>query len=444
MGGHVVGPQGRRQVNLYVSDGKVALVDDGTLPAVETVDASGKLVLPGMVDTHVHLMDPGDTTREDFPAGTTAAAVSGVTTIIEHTHGHPVRSVTDLDEKLAHLRHRSRVDYALAAHVWPDRIGELAALWEAGIAFFKVFTCATHGVPAVEGETLASVLTEVARFRGNCLIHCEDDSITATAEKRLREEGRTDPGVLLEWRNREAEEVAVAAVTILARHSGARVSIAHVSTPAVAEMVTSIRAEGADVVAEACPQYFHLWEEEIHTEGALRKFTPPARIRSVAEEAEMWGLLGSGAFGHISTDHAPSTLAQKTSGDIWEVHFGIPGLDTTMALLMTAVNAGRLTWEGLVGLYSTAPARRYGLFPAKGHLEAAADADFLLIDPDRRWRIGDRPLWSKAGWSPYTGREAQGWVDATYLRGRAVAVDGAPVNGLSGRFLPRTQGSGVR
>ncbi len=439
-GGTLVTPTGRFRANIYVNDGCVALVDQDVHRATKTVDAGGLLVMPGMVDTHVHLMDPGDASREDFPAGTAAAAANGVTTIVEHTHGHPVRTVPDLHEKLAHLKSRSRVDFGLAAHVWMEHIGDLSGLWAAGVAFFKMFTCTTHGVPAVEGKAMTEVLTELARFEGNCLVHCEDESLTAEAERRLREQGRTDPGLLIEWRNRSAEEVAVQSVVILCRHAGARATIAHVSTPEVAALVASARESGADLVAEACPQYLYLRENEVLTEGALRKFTPPARIRDDHEEGTMWDLLRNQGFNHISTDHAPSNLAQKSGGSFWDVHFGLPGLDTTLRLLLDAAATGRLRYEDVVALYSEAPARRYGLFPRKGHLEVGADADIVLVDPDRTWLIENADIISKAGWSPFAGRRGRGAVVATYLRGKKIAEEGKPVDGFVGRFLP---GEGV-
>ena len=436
VGGTLVAPTGRSRVNVYVKDGGVALVDEAVYRAAKTLDAGGLMVMPGMVDTHVHLMDPGDTSREDFPTGTAAAAANGVTTIVEHTHGHPVRTVADLQEKLAHLKSRSRVDFGLAAHVWRDHIGALSELWSAGVAFFKIFTCTTHGVPAVEGETMTEVMTEVARFGGNCLIHCEDESLTAEAERRLRDQGRTDPGLLIDWRNRPAEEVAVQAVVILARQTGVRATIAHVSTPRVASLVASARESGAEVVAEACPQYLHLREDDVLTEGALRKFTPPARIRTDDEEADMWDLLRRQVFNHVSTDHAPSSLDQKSSGSFWDVHFGLPGLDTTLRLLLDAAAAGKLGYEDVVALYSGAPARRYGLFPRKGHLGVGADADFLLVDPDQTWVIKNADIISKAAWSPYAGRRGRGAVVATYLRGQEIAAAGKPVDRFAGRFVP--------
>lgn len=290
---------------------------------------------------------------------------------------------------------------------------------------------------------MTAVLTEIARFGGNCLIHCEDESLTLEAERRLREQGRTDPGLLIEWRNRPAEQVAVQSVAILARHAEARATIAHVSTAEVAALLASARESGADLVAEACPQYLHLREDEVLTEGALRKFTPPARIRDDQEEADMWDLLRKRGFSHISTDHAPSNLDQKSRGSFWDVHFGLPGLDTSLRLLLDAAATGRLSYEDVVALYSEAPARRYGLFPRKGHLGIGADADMVLVDPEQTWLIENADIISKAAWTPYAGRRGRGGIVRTYLRGRKIAEAGKPLDKFEGRFLPG-EGSELR
>ena len=184
---------GSRRADLVIHEGHVAdvSVPGGDVEAATVVDAGGLLVVPGMVDTHVHLMDPGPTEREDFPTGTAAAAARGVTTIIEHTHGHPVRDPDELADKRAALRGRSNVSFGLAAHVWPDRIGTLRDTWRAGVSFFKIFTCATHGVPAVEGDDLRRTVRTVAEFGGTCLVHAEDETRTAAAERALREQDAT-------------------------------------------------------------------------------------------------------------------------------------------------------------------------------------------------------------------------------------------------------------
>jgi dihydroorotase (multifunctional complex type) len=433
-GAVAVTSRGRAPLHCYVRDGVIAALTSERLAARERVDATGLHLLPGMVDTHVHLMDPGPTEREDFPTGTAAAAAAGVTTIVEHTHAAPVRDAGELAAKRAHLEGRSHVDYGLAAHVWPDRLDRLPELWAAGVTFFKLFTCTTHGVPGLDAARLWDAFGRLADVRAACLVHCEDESLTAEAERVLRAAGREDFGILPEWRSREAELVSVAVVALLARLTGVRATVAHVSSPEVADLVTAARAEGADVRAEACPQYFLLREDEVLTEGALRKFTPPARARTDADEQRMWALLRAGVLAHVSTDHAPSTRAQKGEGGIWDVHFGLPGLDTTLPLLLDAAVRGHLALEDVVRTYAEAPAARYGLAPRKGRLAVGADADLVLADLSPTRTLTDAEVVSKAGWTPYAGREVHGRVIATYLRGH-------PTGDLTGRFLP---GPGAR
>jgi allantoinase len=438
VGGTVVTGDRATPADVLVRDGLIAgVARQGAEPeAVVTVDAGGLLVMPGMVDTHVHLMDPGPTEREDFPTGTAAAAARGVTTIIEHTHAAPVRTRDDLAEKVTYLRGRSNVSFGLAAHVWPDRIDQLEEVWRAGIAFFKIFTCTTHGVPAVQGEDLRRTFQRVSRFGGTCLVHAEDEKRTREAEASLRLAGRNDPGLVAEWRSLEAELDAVGAVTELAVETGARLTIAHVSSPPVAEVIAAARRRGADLAAEACPQYLLLQEDEIREHGPLLKFTPPARSRSSEESDEMWRLLASGVLTHVSTDHAPSTIAQKLAGDIWDAPFGLPGLDTTTRLLLDAAAIGRLSWPDVVRRYAEEPARRYGLWPAKGRLAEGADADLILVDPTATVRIRDEDVISKAAWTPFAGRTTTGDVVRVFLGGDEIARDGNPRDERTGPFLP--------
>lgn len=434
-GGTIVSSAGQTRADLLIKNGRVAAVGLDLPGGGKTIDASDLLILPGGVDTHVHLMEPGDLSREDFPSGTAAAAARGVTTIIEHTHGHPIREIGDLHEKKSHLVGRSNVDYALAAHTWPDRVDQIAGLWRAGVAFFKIFTCSTHGVPGLDPANLLAALRAISAAGAATLIHCEDESITAVAEKALKESGRSDNGILLEWRSREAELAATAAAASLVSVTGARATIAHVSSPAVAAVITDAQARGANLAAEACPQYLLLREDDVHSCGVLRKFTPPARARSDADEEAMWELVRNGTYSHFSTDHAPSTMEQKMSGDIWSSPFGLPGLDTTFPVLIDAALNGKIGMADVARLYSETPAKRYGLFPRKGHLGLGADADFVLVDPATSWTVNPMGLLSKAGWSPYSGRVLQGCAVATYLRGEEIARNGVAHQLRTGRFV---------
>src|SRR5256884_7349498 len=156
-GATLVTGRGRRRANLYVQNGSIAAITDEPAAAERSIDAAGLHLLPGAVDGHVHFQDPGDTSREDFQSGTAAAAVGGVTTVIEHTHSHPVREPAFLREKVEHVRRRALIDFGLAAHAWPSQVGQHRALWEAGATFFKVFTCTTHGVPGFDAANLLAL-----------------------------------------------------------------------------------------------------------------------------------------------------------------------------------------------------------------------------------------------------------------------------------------------
>ncbi len=439
-GGTVVGAHTRAPLDVYIRDGKVALLTPGERrpdgDAIDALDASGCLVLPGMVDTHVHFMDPGDPEREDFPTGTAAAAVAGVTTVVEHTHAWPVNTVARLRQKLDHLCGRAYVDYGLAAHVWPEHMHELPALWRQGIAYFKAFTCETHGVPPIDADRLFALADQLAHVGAPCLVHCEDDLITARNERRLRDAGRRDGGIVPEWRSREAELLATAVVAMIARLRQARFLVAHASNADVLELLARERALGSPVLAETCPQYLHLREEEVLIEGALRKFTPPARITSRYDEERMWAAFNSQLVHHLSTDHAPATLEQKQSGDLWEVHFGLPGIDTTLPLMLSAALAGRTSLERLVETYSLNPARVYGL-AGKGAVAPGFDADLVVVDPRAQWTLKHDAVHSKAGWTPYAKAKLRGRILATIARGRLIARDGALVDETPhGRFLP--------
>jgi dihydroorotase (multifunctional complex type) len=418
VGGEVVTGAGRARANVYVRDGTVAAVTPERHDTRETFDASGALVMPGMVDAHVHFMDPGDPEREDFPHGTAAAARAGVTCVVEHTHAAPVISAADLEAKREHLRGRASVDFALAAHAWPDRLDEVAGVYEAGAAFIKAFTCTTHGVPGFDAARLHALFERAAGCGAPVLVHAEDESLTADAARRLRD--RDDGAVIPAWRSRAAEQVALSTVAVLARDTGARAIAAHVSHAGALDLV-------AGAAVESCPQYLTLREDEVVEHGAFRKFTPPARARDAGDLDAMWRALADGTIDLISSDHAPSTPAQKRAGSIWDVHFGLPGVDTTLSVLLDGAAAGRISYERVVAAYSEAPARIYGL-AAKGGLEPGKDADVIVVDPAERWTVRDEDVLSKAGWSPFSGRTLVGRAVRTYVRG-ALAEPG------TGRFV---------
>jgi len=433
-GGDLVADGGLRRADVTVSEGRIAAVaEPGGEPRGRTVDAAGLLVLPGFVDAHVHLMDPGPSEREDWEHGTAAAAASGVTTVLEHTHFAPVLDRDALAAKRRYAGARSRVDFGLAAHLFPESIDRVPELWDEGVAFFKAFTCTTHGVPALGEGELRRAFAAAAGVDAPVLVHCEDEALTAEAEERLRAAGRADGAVLPEWRSPVAERVASERVLSLAQEEGARVVVAHASHPEVLAMVAAARAAGARVSGETCPQYLTLLEAEVREYGPLRKFTPPARAHGEADLDQMWAAVRSGdGVDYISSDHAPSTRAQKLEGDIWSAHFGLPGLDTTSGVLIDAAARGTIDFPRLAELYSEQPARIYGLSARKGRIAPGLDADLVLVDPAGEWTVEPGAIRSKAGWSPYEGRTLRGRVVATYLRGEEVFANGEVVGAPGG------------
>jgi allantoinase len=436
--GEVVSPAGRERCDLLVAGGQVVgRTTSGEGEGAQVIDASGLFVLPGAVDPHVHMMDPGLTEREDFPTGTAAAAVGGVTTVVEHHRSLPfVLDATILREKAVYLSNRARIDYALFGGGHPENVDELRPMWEAGAACFKVFTCNLHGVPAVLPGRMLTLFREVASFDGLCLVHAEDEFVAAENEERLRASGRKDPRVIPEWRSKEAEQVAVNTVALLTRLSGCRVVIAHASHPEICDLARRERERGARLWVESCPQYFHLIEDEIDDWGPLHKFTPPARTRE--DRDAMWAKLENREIDMVCADHAPSTLEQKQeSEDIWEAPFGVPGVETTFEMMLTGVTEGRLSLERLVGARSEAPAHVYRLYPRKGHLGVGADADFVLVDLEATRTLRDSDVVAKVGWTPFAGRTVKGRVLKSFVRGRLAADEGeAVVDPGWGRFVP--------
>lgn len=409
--------------SISIQDGKIAAISENPLnKAKKTIDANGLHLVPGMVDQHVHFMDPGETSREDFIHGSSAAAAGGITTVIEHTHGMPVRSVQSYKDKVEYISNRSLVDFGFTAHVFPEDLGHLKELWESGVNLFKIFTCTTHGIPTLNNDQLFRAFKEIASFNGRCLVHCEDDAITEGNEIRLKQANRFDNEIISEWRSEIAEDIAVANVALMARITGVSAIIAHISHPFIIDLIRREQAEGANLYAEICPQYLFLSSEDIKKNGPFAKFTPPARSRENSKR--LLDLINDGSIQLLSTDHAPSTIEQKMAGTIWDCNFGLPGVETTLPMMLNLVNEGKISLQRVVKLFSEMPAKVLGLYPKKGCIVVGADADLVLVDLTHKWTIENKDIISKAGWSPYDGTECIGKPVMTLVRGNIVYENG--------------------
>lgn len=222
-GGTLVTATEQFEGTLAIEDGHIAAIYDPgqAVEADRHVDASGKHVIPGGVDPHVHMMDPGDTDREDFPTGTGAAAAGGITTVGEHHRTDPTVLTADiLTDKRDYLADRARVDYGLLAGGHPDNIDDIEDLEDVGTLAYKSFTCEVHGVPALQSAAMHELFTEIARVGGISMVHPEDELMVNANEARLHEEGRTDGSVVPEWRSKDAEQLAVSTTLQVAKQIG--------------------------------------------------------------------------------------------------------------------------------------------------------------------------------------------------------------------------------
>lgn len=439
--GVIVNPRGKFEGSVLVNDGKIAalLSLSEECDAENIIDAKGRYVIPGGVDGHTHMMDPGYTDREEFATGTAAAAIGGITTIVDHHRTVPaVYSVKEHFEKVEYLSDKAVVDFGLKGGSSPDNVDKLEDMWRAGVTGFKMFTCNLHGVKAMYSGYLYNAFTEVARIGGTILIHCEDDSICTINEERLKKEGRTDYMSHVEWRSALAEEIAVETVMTIAKKTGTKVIIAHVSQPHLLERLKEARDAGYEIYAESCPHYFYLTTEDLEKKGPWVKFTPP--MKSKEDANRMWELFDKGYVTTIGSDHCPFPKSEKLAGEknIWNAPNGIPGIETSMRIMLNGVNEGKTTLNRVVETMCENPAKIYGLYPKKGVIEIGADADIVILDMEKEELILNENIISKCKWTPYDGRTFKGVPEVVMVRGRIVAEGGKVVGkpGM-GQFVPR-------
>ena len=425
---------------LYIREGKIV----GITQALENqpqkvIDAQGLCILPGAIDGHVHMMDPGYTDREDFTTGTRAAARGGVTMVIDHHRTIPqVFGAEELIEKRNYLEKRAVVDFGLLGGLSLTNLKALRGMWEAGALGFKGFTCELHEADALLSGSVMEILDEIRRFDGIALFHCEDDWLLKRNEKQLRKRGRKDPLIISEWRSPEAEELAVRALINAARKTGARVAVAHTSLPSLVLEQAAARAQGVSIFTETCAQYLCLTDEDLRKQGPFVKFTPPPRKKEEVERMQ-W-CAANGLIDMVNSDHCPYPYADKEAGvkDIWQAPFGIPGVETTTRILLDLVSRGVLTLPQVACLRSERPAMIYGLTGQKGTLRVGCDADLILVDLKRKVRFDNAQVVSKCGWTPYHGREVTGDVVMTMVRGKVVMEGGKVTGGPGwGRFVTR-------
>ncbi|MDH6706796.1 allantoinase [Kitasatospora sp. MAA19] len=441
----VVLPDGERPADVLIRDGKIERVAAyGSLLAGERPDADGGLtdlgdtaLLPGLVDTHVHVNEPGRTEWEGFATATRAAAAGGVTTIIDMPLNSipPTTTVEGLAVKRRIAEGQAWVDLGFWGGAVPGNVPDLAPLHEAGVFGFKSFL-APSGVdefPHVEAADLEAALAEQARIGALAIIHAEDPAVLAAAPQQ--------PGVhyrdFLASRPADAETAAVAHLLETARCTGARVHILHVSSAAVLPLLRRAREDGVRVTAETCPHYLTLAAEQVPDGDTAFKCCPP--IRDETNRDRLWQALADGEFIAVVSDHSPSTPDLKLlpeyggSGDFAAAWGGIASLQLGLPAVWTEARRRGHGLADVVRWMSAGPAELAGLTGIKGAIAPGCDADLVAFDPDGEFAVHAAGLHHRNPVTPYAGRTLTGVVRTTWLRGRAVDTAAEPF----GRQLTR-------
>ena len=422
-----------RAASILVIDGRIAEIaapESGPAEAdEEIVKLGGLLVLPGVIDGHVHFDDPGFTYREDFETGTRAAAAGGVTCIVDMpgTSLPPVTSGDNLRTKLAVIQPKAHVDFmlwggvsanAMAEPGWKNNLREIV---EAGVASIKVYMLSgMETFRDLSRSQLAEALAEIARQGVPVGVHAEDRAMVHELTSRIQAEGRNEPLDYAESRPAAAEISAVATMRDLCRETGARVHIVHLATGAALDIITAARDEGLPMSAETCPHFLEFTAEDLRKQGSLLKTAPV--VKGEADRDRLWEGLASGELAFVATDHAAGQWpAEKHTGSIWTDYGGVPGVELSLPYLFSeGVRRGRITLERLTELTASAPARFFGIENRKGRLEPGFEADLVALADQETWTVRAEDLHNLNPYTPLAGYDLTGRVRQAFVRGQPV------------------------
>ena len=442
----VVNSDGRQEAHIVVSGGRIAALVDAAQPAPaadRTIDATGKLVIPGGVDGHCHVAQVTGRFRtlDDYRTTSTAALWGGTTTIIDFgiprdAQETPLAAVLHKKE----LATQSRCDVALHGAVvsWDETVPwQLEQLAAEGVRSVKMYTT-NRGTTMADGGTILKVMREMVRLDGLAYIHAEHDPIIADCTEQHAQDGRIGIEHLHRTRPELAEEISVKETLAMAEYTGAPVYFVHQSTPGAVDLVSQARERGLEAYSETCPHYVTL-DDTVYASTVPEWFACCPPMRSAETVAALKERLVSGAIHTMSSDHSCYDLSQKRerTDDVRAMPHGLPGVETRMPVTFTAMTSAGATVEQFVSAFAAEPAR-INAVPGKGRIAEGFDADLVVFDPAEERTVNGAALHMGTDFSPFDGKALTGWPAVVVSNGRVVLdADGFHDPGAAGRFIHR-------
>lgn len=412
--------------DIAVKDGKIAQIAPSIGgSASKVIDATGKYILPGMVDVHMHISEPGRTEWEGYLTGTQAMVAGGTTSFVEM----PLNTMPCTDDmetlklKLETAKNQCYADYSAMAGLLPWNRDSLKALSAAGVPSFKAFvaTCGSGqegDFKNVDDYELYAGMQILAETGDLLIVHCENAAITDKLGEKAMAEGKTKLSDYVATRPILTEVEAVRRVLFLAKETGCRIHIAHCSCPEAVEEVLKAQAEGVDASAESCPHYFLFATEDLDAIGPKAKCSPPIRDRRT--QVKLWEMLERGEINIIGSDHSPCTPDLKETDNAFKAWGGISGTQNSLdAMFDAGVKQRNIDPVTLMRALATEPAKRFRLAD-KGELSLGKDADIVILDPNQSYTVKAEDLYYKNKFSAYEGFEIGCRITETFVRGQLV------------------------
>ncbi len=410
--------------SIAIEEGKIFKIGKETqMPnADQKTNLKNLLVLPGLIDEHVHLRDQGKAYKEDFQTGTAAAAAGGFTTILDMPNNEPVTmSAEALRNRMEIAERKVLVNVGFYSE-FPKKTSEIKGIVSEGAVGFKLFMgCQIGGLNIDDDRNLQDAFKEVAASNVPLAVHAENKALLTSNEEKLKQAKKSSLAAFQEAHSEKVEVKAIERTLKISASSGVKLHFCHVSTEGGINAIMEAKKSGRKVTCEVTPNHLLLSTADLQHHGQMLIMAPPLRSKNHVEA--LWRGLEDGWVDALGSDHAPHALSEKSASSVWNVKVGVPGLETTLPLIFTQVKKNRLSIAKMVHLLAEKPAEIYGLND-RGFLAQGKNADLTVVDFNFKFKIDASKFKSKAKYSPYDGWEVVGKPVKTFVNGKLVFDEG--------------------